>query len=352
MLAAAFKLKCGNLPGLVRHTAVGTCQPVSLAQAAWHRWLVSNVEALKAPAGQISANLKESRGVLRLHGEDIHQFLNGIITNNPKLLQNGTTDVMYTALLNSHGRFMHDAFLCATGEPFGILADVDKEHLPDLVKMLNRYKLRAKVTVEDVSQDYDVWTRFNPSPDNQECQRGWPQDPRLKELGQRAILPKGTDTGSNDHCEDPPAAYRRLRHTLGIAEGPSEIPQGSAVPLEYNLDGLNAISFSKGCYVGQELVARTHFQGMVRKRLMPIALQDDSAAGDVEAGTSVFAEGSARPVGKIVAMDGAAGMAVIRLEVAFGLEESPLHVGQKDGPLIRAQRPSWWPQEWGQEQSL
>lgn len=54
---------------------------------------------------------------------------------------------------------------------------------------------------------------------------------------------------------------------------------GSAVPLEYNLDGLNAISFSKGCYVGQELVARTHFQGMVRKRLMPITLQDEAASG-------------------------------------------------------------------------
>ena len=75
-------------------------------------------------------------------------------------------------------------------------------------------------------------------------------------------------------------------------------------------------------------------------------------AGTVEAGASVFAEGSARPVGKMVAMDGAAGMAVIRLEVAFGPKESPLHVGQKDGPLIRAQRPSWWPQEWGQEQTL
>lgn len=52
---------------------------------------------------------------------------------------------------------------------------------------------------------------------------------------------------------------------------------GSAVPLEYNLDGLSAISFSKGCYVGQELVARTHFQGMVRKRLMPFTLQDEAA---------------------------------------------------------------------------
>ncbi len=54
---------------------------------------------------------------------------------------------------------------------------------------------------------------------------------------------------------------------------------GSAVPLEYNLDGLNAISFSKGCYVGQELVARTHFQGMIRKRLMPITLEEEGAAG-------------------------------------------------------------------------
>ena len=140
MLAAAFKLRSIALPGLLQHTAIGTCQPVSLAQAAWHRWLATNVAALKAPLGQISANLKNTRGVLRLHGEDVHQFLNvgtcptlpvrgcclgmsrviwctqGIITNDPKLLQNGTTDVMYTALLNSHGRFMHDAFLCATGE--------------------------------------------------------------------------------------------------------------------------------------------------------------------------------------------------------------------------------------------
>lgn len=55
---------------------------------------------------------------------------------------------------------------------------------------------------------------------------GWPQDPRLPDLGQRAILPKGTNTGSDGQSEDPSAAYRRLRHSLGVAEGPSEIPQG------------------------------------------------------------------------------------------------------------------------------
>ena len=74
------------------------------------------------------------------------------------------------------------------------------------------------------------------------------------------------------------------------------------------------------------------------------------AAGSAEAGMSVFANESARPVGKVAVVAGAAGLAVIRLEAAFGPKASPLHVGQKDGPLLRAQRPAWWPQEWGQEQ--
>jgi len=72
--------------------------------------------------------------------------------------------------------------------------------------------------------------------------------------------------------------------------------------------------------------------------------------GAVEPGRIVYAEGSARAAGKVVAVDGTAGMAVVRLEVAFGPKESPLHVGQKDGPLIKAQRPAWWPQEWGQDE--
>ena len=103
---------------------------------------------------------------------------------------------------------------------------------------------------------------------------------------------------------------------------------------------LQHLRCSLSCVLGQVL----SFKALVLKAVAPLL------AGAVESGMSVFAEGSARAVGKVVAMDGAAGLAVIRLEVAFGLKESSLHVGQKDGPLIKAQRPSWWPQEWGQEQ--
>lgn len=66
--------------------------------------------------------------------------------------------------------------------------------------------------------------------------------------------------------------FRRLRYALGVGEGEVEIPTGTAIPLEHNLDALNGVSYSKGCYVGQERVSFTHFRGVIRKRLMPVAL--------------------------------------------------------------------------------
>ena len=65
---------------------------------------------------------------------------------------------------------------------------------------------------------------------------------------------------------------------------------------------------------------------------------------------SVYADGSPRAAGRVVTIDGQVGLAVIRLEAALGPKQSPLHVGEKSGPLISAFQPSWWPEQWGQEQ--
>jgi folate-binding protein YgfZ len=73
--------------------------------------------------------------------------------------------------------------------------------------------------------------------------------------------------------------YLLWRLEQGIPEGSIEIPKGEAIPLEYNLAGLSAISFEKGCYVGQELVARTHHRGVIRKRLMPVNFLQDNGEG-------------------------------------------------------------------------
>ena len=96
----------------------------------------------------------------------------------------------------------------------------------------------------------------------------WTRDPRLPELGDRMIFPAGYTPPGKIVTPD---AFRNFRLRLGVAEGCLEIPTGEALPLEYNLDALNGISYTKGCYVGQELTARTHFRGVIRKRLMPVS---------------------------------------------------------------------------------
>ncbi|CAL8469817.1 g9359 [Coccomyxa elongata] len=295
----------------------------------------------------ITNHARGVRGVLHLGGEDVYHFLNGIITNDPNFLRKGAKDVMYTAFLNAQGRFLHDAFLYATGEPFGILADVDKAHMPALMRLLRMYKLRAKMDVRDVSDSFDVWARFGIKSSEKALEDGWPIDPRTEKLGQRTILPKGAEPALELPASDS-ALYEQWRHSMGVAEGPSEIPSGSAVPLEYNLDGLNAISFTKGCYVGQELIARTHFRGIVRKRLLPVTSEPSS--GPLEEGMDVYAEGAARSVGKVVVAGNSSGtsLALLRLQAAFG--DRQLRAGSKEGPVIQPHRPSWWPPEWGTEE--
>jgi folate-binding protein YgfZ len=73
--------------------------------------------------------------------------------------------------------------------------------------------------------------------------------------------------------------YLLWRIENGVAEGSTEIPKGEAIPLEYNFAGLNAISFEKGCYIGQELIARTHHRGVIRKRLIPLKFVDENDKG-------------------------------------------------------------------------
>jgi folate-binding protein YgfZ len=103
----------------------------------------------------------------------------------------------------------------------------------------------------------------------------WP-DPRLPALGHRLVLPTGQDPlpllpAGCRSCH--PATFTSLRYRLGVAEGAAEVPTGKALPLEYNLDYLHGVNFHKGCYIGQELTARTHHTGVIRKRILPLTIE-------------------------------------------------------------------------------
>ncbi|XP_037354681.1 putative transferase CAF17, mitochondrial isoform X2 [Talpa occidentalis] len=134
--------------------------------------------------------------------------------------------------------------------------------------------------------------------------------------------------------------YHRHRYQQGVPEGIRDLPPGVALPLESNLAFMNGVSFTKGCYLGQELTARTHHTGVVRKRLFPVRLSGDLPACGLAPGTPVLTA-SGQVAGKYRAGQGHVGLALLRAELIHG----PLHVGtsERGRVALTASVPDWWP---------
>uniref|UniRef100_A0A452XCE8 CAF17 C-terminal domain-containing protein n=1 Tax=Aegilops tauschii subsp. strangulata TaxID=200361 RepID=A0A452XCE8_AEGTS len=144
--------------------------------------------------------------------------------------------------------------------------------------------------------------------------------------------------------------YLLWRIENGVAEGSTEIPKGEAIPLEYNLAGLNAISFDKGCYIGQELIARTHHRGVIRKRLIPLKFVDENdkeLEQAVAPGSDVVDDASGKKVGTVSTALGSRGMGLLRLDAALK-ENATLAISDKRDVRVKAIKPDWWPAEWTQ----
>ncbi|XP_072969165.1 putative transferase At4g12130, mitochondrial [Typha angustifolia] len=368
--------------------------------------------------GPLTCRLR-SRSVVRFRGPDTARFLQGLLTNDVRPLaqspESSTADQasylptpnialynpppMYAALLTPQGRFLYDLFLYRpssadvkfdrTGsgpgkgdseEPLALLADVDAAFLEELLDVFKKYRLRAKVEIENVSEEFSCWQRFGgnlsstePSAQDPEAASvGWGQavdraggssakgndhgwqwfrDPRLGCLGYRGIFPASTIpplVESDNEADE--QHYLLWRLERGVAEGSTEIPKGEAIPLEYNLAGLNAISFDKGCYVGQELIARTHHRGVIRKRLVPFKFVDDNGE-EVEQAVSPSSEivenTSNKKVGTVNTALGCRGMGLLKLEEAFK-QTSTLSIKDANKVKVQVIRPDWWPAEWTQ----
>lgn len=295
-----------------------------------------------------ATSMDGNRSVLRLAGRDLYTFLQGLLTNDVLQIESGKQDFMYSAMLNPQGRFMYDMFLLSDRkeeEPV-ILMDVESQTVPELTRSLIKYRLRAAVDISNVSNEYEVKVLFGSS--DTEPSGVWHVDPRLPMLGFRTIVPR-EDASAGDPASAQQYVDWRIEH--GVAEGCIEIPSGSALPLEYNLDGLSGISFTKGCYVGQELTARTKYTGVVRKRLLPVELTDGHG---LKSGDAIYETGkSKRSIGQIRLVGGAKkALAHLRLSAAFPKEGKPaaLRVQDNDSAVLTPLRPTWWDPIWGREE--
>ena len=311
----------------------------------------------------MTALLTRSRAVLSVAGADTLRFLNGLLAQDVAPLALAGAKPVYSAVLDARGRLAHDIFVHATSDN-SVFVDCDRTHADSLLKEWTRRRLRMKLTIEDASDDVSVVARL-PEGGDEDVSGDLPDDPRrIPELGRRGIVQNSSIVSADDHSDDVMARQYMLRRwELGVAEGGEEMQYGTSLPLEMNVAGLNGVSFTKGCYIGQELTARTHFRGVVRKRIMPFELLGEKglplAVGTTlrRAGEAVQSTRRSRSDGEIFAYDAEAkrGLALVRLKsVADGTNLEPFDKDQDVESAVglcelRVTRPSWWPAEWGRE---
>jgi folate-binding protein YgfZ len=182
--------------------------------------------------------------------------------------------------------------------------DCDAAKAAELAKRLGFYKLRAKVSIVDESENEGVLAYWGEEPENDPGAIVY-ADPRAAGLGFRAILPKAKAIAIGEASE---AEYDALRISLGVPQGGLDFAYGDAFPHDANFDLINGVDFRKGCYVGQEVVSRMQHRGGVKKRIVRVRTEGDPPP----AGTPIL-DGEL-PVGSLGGASGREALALVRTD--------------------------------------
>ncbi len=284
------------------------------------------------------------RSLIALSGRDSRAFLQRILTQDMAKVVPGR--VVPAALLTPQGKLRHLLLLTARDDG-RILVETDKEEVADLLRLLTLYRLRADVAFAPVAHaavfaaDPDTMARAGLRDDG----KGdivVAQDARAPDRLVRfyALLPDRRELAVGlTRTVEALEVYARLRAEAGIAEGPIELPPGQLFALEANLDCIDALSFSKGCYVGQEVTTRSYRRGRVKKRLLPFFLAGRDGAPAAGARLARTEDGTI--VGEVIApARHGLGWALCRLEAVADLAREGQLVCTGEGVSVTIHLPS------------
>jgi folate-binding protein YgfZ len=259
--------------------------------------------------------LLPGRAALAVGGEDRIAFLQGLVSNDVADAAPGRA--VWAALLTPQGKWLADFFILMDGER--LLLDCEHTQLAMIQQRLTRYRLRSRVTLNDAGMLVHV--AWDGASDNGGPGNGGPgnegpddgriaaRDPRLPEAGWRVLsaAPLPVNATATD--------WDLHRMNLGLPDGSRDMESDKSILLEAGFDELNGVSWTKGCYMGQELTARTKYRGLLKRRLVPVRIDGAMPAP----GSQLLRDG--RDVGTMRSGSGQRGMALVRLEAL-------------DGPLI------------------
>jgi folate-binding protein YgfZ len=262
----------------------------------------------------------EDRSILEITGADRKKFLQGLITNDINKATNG--NLIYSAMLNAQGRFLYDFFIFEIDEK--LMLDCFAPRRDEILKKLNFYKLRAQVEIKK-NDELKIFQSFEDATSSF-------SDPRSPNLGHRIY---STDlrlrTCPPSRCDESETADSRAPHrsvldirekrsaanllftaiagrdggqvltpcalrlgydltriSLKIPESELDLTYEKSFILEFGFDDLNAIDYQKGCYVGQEITARTHYRGEIRKKIFHVRIIGETM---VEKNSEITCEG-------------------------------------------------------------
>jgi tRNA-modifying protein YgfZ len=281
--------------------------------------------------------------VVKVSGFDARSFLNGLVTTDITKVAPGQP--RFGALLTPQGKIIVDFFVveASLDDGGGFFLDCPKALVQPLVDKLTFYRLRAKVTVENLSEKLGVMAYWGGVAESEYglCYA----DPRLPALGMRIIVPPNlaaetaTDLGATLVDADD---YDAHRIALGVPRGGQDFTYSDAFPHEADMDQLAGVDFDKGCYVGQEVVSRVEHRSSARSRVVPVI---HDGAAPMQGAMVMMGD---KQIGVMGSTAQGVGLAMLRLDrVADALTSAtPIVAG---GVPIRAIKPDWatfaWPGE-------
>jgi folate-binding protein YgfZ len=233
------------------------------------------------------------RAVIAVAGDDRVTFLQGLVSNDVAAV--APDHAVWAALLTPQGKWLADFFMVADGDR--LLLDCERGQAEMLVARLSRFRLRSKVAISVTElRVYAAW-RSEPAAGPLAV-----RDPRLEAAGWRVLSEIARETDATA------AEWDVHRLSLGLPDGSRDLEAEKTVLLEAGFDELGGISWTKGCYMGQELTARTRYRGLLKRRLVPV-----SVAGEMPPpGTPVMRDGA--EIGTMRSGRDGMGLAVLRLE--------------------------------------
>lgn len=231
------------------------------------------------------------RSIIRITGEERRDFLEPLLSCGFAPLEEGKAT--WGALLTPQGKFLHDLFIFE--REGSLFLEIEHDRREDLIRRLRLYKLRRPIEIIDDSETYDVAAAWGEKTAGLEPVLLY-EDPRHQKAGWRMIFPKNKALSLLQKAGVTPcplADYDQRRICLGLPDGSRDLQVDKAILMENGFDELGGIDWKKGCFIGQELTARTRYRGLVKKRLLPLSyqgaaprehapiLQDGKEVGDV-----------------------------------------------------------------------